>query len=30
MMLEEFEARTGFYPTQVQYEAIERAYLDFD
>ena len=30
MMLEEFEARTGFYPTRVQYEAIERAYLDFD
>ena len=29
-MLEEFEQRTGFYPTQVQYEAIERAYMDFD
>ena len=30
MMLEEFEKRTGFYPTLVQYEAIERAYMDFD
>ena len=30
MMIEEFEERTGFYPTQVQYEAIERAYMDFD
>ena len=30
MMLQEFEQRTGFYPTQVQYEAIERAYMDFD
>ena len=30
MMIEEFEKRTGFYPTQVQYEAIERAYMDFD
>ena len=30
MMLEEFEQRTGFYPTQVLYEAIERAYMDFD
>lgn len=30
MMLEEFEQRTGFYPTLVQYEAIERAYMDFD
>jgi len=29
MMLEEFEARTGFYPTRVQCEAIERAYTDF-
>ena len=26
MMIEEFEKRTGFYPTQVLYEAIERAY----
>ena len=30
MMIEEFEERTGFYPTLVQYEAIERAYMDFD
>ncbi len=30
MMLEEFEQRTGFYPTLVQYAAIERAYMDFD
>ena len=30
MMLEEFEQRTGFYPTLVQYETIERAYMDFD
>ena len=29
MMLEEFEQRTGFYPTLVQYEAIERAYKNF-
>ena len=25
MMLSEFEERTGFYPTLVMYEAIERA-----
>ena len=30
MMLEEFEQRTGFYPTLVQYAAIERAYTDFN
>ena len=30
MTIEEFEKRTGFYPTQVQYEAIERAYMDFN
>ena len=30
MMIEEFEKRTGFYPTLVQYAAIERAYMDFD
>ena len=30
MMLEEFEKRTGFYPTLVQYAAIERAYMEFD
>ena len=30
MMIEEFEKRTGFYPTQVQYAAIERAYMEFD
>ena len=30
MMIEEFEKRTGFYPTLVQYEAIERAYMAFD
>lgn len=30
MMLEEFEQRTGFYPTLLQYAAIERAYTDFN
>ncbi len=30
MMLEEFEKRTGFYPTLAQYAAIERAYMEFD
>ena len=30
MMIEEFEKRTGFYPTLVQYEAIERAYMDLN
>ena len=30
MMIEEFEKRTGFYPTLVQYAAIERAYMEFD
>ena len=30
MMIEEFEQRTGFYPTMQQYAAIERAYMDFD
>ena len=30
MMLEEFEQRTGFYPTLVQYAAIERAYMEFN
>ncbi len=30
MMLEEFEQRTGFYPTLAQYAAIERAYMEFD
>jgi len=29
MMIEEFEQRTGFYPTMQQYAAIERAYMDF-
>jgi len=29
MMIEEFEQRTGFYPTLKQYAAIERAYTDF-
>jgi len=29
MMIEEFEQRTGFYPTMQQYTAIERAYMDF-
>ena len=29
MMIEEFEKRTGFYPTMQQYAAIERAYMDF-
>ena len=31
MMIEEFEKRTGFYPTLVQYKAIERggrSYVD--
>ena len=30
MMLEEFEQRTGFYPTLVQYAAIDRAYMEFN
>jgi len=30
MMIEEFEQRTGFYPALKQYEAIERAYTDFN
>ncbi len=30
MMIEEFEKRTGFYPTLVQYAAIERVYMEFD
>lgn len=30
MMIEEFEQRTGFYPTMKLYEALERAYMDFD
>ena len=29
MMLNEFEQRTGFYPTLAQYAALERAYTDF-
>ena len=30
MLIEEFEQRTGFYPTMQHYAAIERAYMDFD
>ncbi len=30
MMIEEFEQRTGYYPTLREYEAIERAYMDFN
>lgn len=30
MMLEEFEKRTGYFPTLKEYEAIERAYMKFD
>ena len=30
MMIEEFEQRTGFYPTLVLYAAIEAAYYEFD
>ncbi len=30
MMIQEFEQRTGFYPTLAEYEAIERAYMEFD
>lgn len=30
MMLEEFEKRTGYFPTIKEYEAIERAYTQFD
>nr|DAM37321.1 MAG TPA: hypothetical protein [Caudoviricetes sp.] len=29
MMIEEFEQRTGYYPTAKEYEAIEKAYTDF-
>lgn len=30
MLLEEFEQRTGYYPSLKEYEAIERAYTGFD
>ena len=30
MMMQEFEARTGFYPSQELYQAIEAAYMDSD
>ena len=30
MMIEEFEQRTGFYPTLALYAAIEAAYYEFD
>ena len=30
MMLEEFEKRTGYFPTLEEYEAIEQAYMNFD
>ena len=30
MMLEEFEKRTGYFPTLEEYEAIEQAYMSFD
>ena len=29
MMLEEFEKRTGFFPTLEEYEVIEQAYMNF-
>lgn len=29
MLIQEFEQRTGYYPTLAEYDAIERAYLDF-
>ena len=30
MMLSEFEQRTGYYPAAKEYEAIERAYMEFN
>lgn len=30
MMLEEFEKKTGYFPTLEEYEVIEQAYTDFD
>lgn len=30
MMITEFEKRTGYFPTLKEYEAIERAYTEFD
>ena len=30
MMLQEFEQRTGFFPTLAMYEVAERAYSTFD
>lgn len=30
MMLEEFEKRTGYFPTLEEYEVIERAYMNFN
>ncbi|WP_455619602.1 hypothetical protein [Eisenbergiella sp.] len=30
MMLEEFEKRTGYFPTMKEYEVIERAYIHFE
>ena len=29
MMLEEFEKRTGYFPTMEEYAAIEKAYMEF-
>ena len=30
MMIEEFEQRTGYFPSSVEYKAIEAAYMEFD
>lgn len=30
MMIQEFEQRTGYFPTMKEYEAIERAYMAYD
>ncbi len=30
MMMQEFEQRTGFFPTAAMYEVIEKAYAEFD
>lgn len=30
MMIEEFEQRTGCFPSSAEYKAIEAAYMEFD
>ena len=30
MMIEEFEQRTGYFPSSAEYKAIEAAYMEFD